>query len=646
MEPTHLGPYRIAGTLGHGGMGSVYRAINEETGEEAAVKVLAASLSQQGDFRHRFEAEIEALKKLRHPNIVRLFGFGEHEGVLFYAMELIEGSSLEQQLADGRRFSWREVAQIGVQTCRALRHAHDRGVIHRDLKPANLLMTHEGAIKLSDFGIARLFGTPGLTAAGNVLGTVEFMAPEQADGRPVGPRTDLYSLGAVFFSLLTGIPPFRGPTPLKILEKQRSATPEPVRRYTPRVPAELEGIINELLAKDPDDRIVNASLLLRRLESMLHGLAHLPDEGVQEPDKGSPADPDSANGPRAPAAANRKPLDETKAAADADEAPDDASNDASHAPAALPGTVNGPVEAPDVIGETRATSAFASYAESDSPQGGASVVSPAGDATRVEETAPVDHFTPVSEEDLDRVEDDDRLHRPLISVQTWVLAVALIALGLTAWYLLRPLSEDQLYSKIRRLTADQKIASLLDAEPYIEEFLARFPRHPQTETFRGYQRRIDLYRLEREIHPLAGLGRLEGRDDRGGEGVRMIDRALREADEIGGDDPGRAIAVLEAILDLYRDKSESPPIDLRLQLVERRLEDLRRRLRTWREEDLNWLISRLEAAEELDRSEDPDDKEKAERIRRGVIVLYGDTLWAQEAVVKAREALAAKRNSP
>ena len=312
MNLTTLGPYRIMGMLGQGGMGAVYRAVDEETDEPAAVKILSASMSKHVDFRHRFEAEIETLKKLRHPNIVRLFGFGEQDGLMFYAMELVDGSSLEQELQRGRLFTWRETAQIGVETCRALRHAHDRGVIHRDIKPANLLMTGDGHVKLSDFGIARLFGTPGLTAAGNVLGTVEFMAPEQADGRPVGPRTDLYSLGAVFFTLLTGSPPFRGPTPLKVLEKQRSARPELVRRYAPAVPSELEGIIDELLQKDPQDRITNASLLLRRLEAMLHALAHVPDEREGDLSRTVVDGADPRGGSEASGAEAPECLDQTK----------------------------------------------------------------------------------------------------------------------------------------------------------------------------------------------------------------------------------------------------------------------------------------------------------------------------------------------
>ena len=224
-------------------------------------------------FRSRFEAEIETLRKLNHPNIVRLFGFGEQDGQLFYAMELVDGNSLEEELRRGRRFEWEEVAKIGVATCQALRHAHDRGIIHRDIKPGNLLLATDGRIKLSDFGIARLFGYSGLTSAGSVLGTAEYMAPEQAEGRPVDHRADLYSLGGVMYVLLARRPLFQGKSLPEILHKQRYEQPVPVRRYAPDTPEEFERILAQLLEKDPDARIPNATVLARRLEAMLQALS-------------------------------------------------------------------------------------------------------------------------------------------------------------------------------------------------------------------------------------------------------------------------------------------------------------------------------------------------------------------------------------
>ena len=269
MTYEQIGPYRIVGTLGRGGMGVVYHGVNVETDEPAAIKILPAAMAAEEGFRQRFEVEIETLRKLYHPNIVQLFGFGEQDGTLFYAMEIVPGSSLEDELRRGRTFQWREAAQIAIQTCRALRHAHDRGVIHRDIKPANLLMDANGGIKLSDFGIARLFGNTRITTAGNVLGTAEYMSPEQASGGAIGPRSDLYSLGGVCFALLTRRAPFKARSLSEMLEKHRLERPDPSAQLCTDVPEEFERIIAQLLEKDPENRIANATLVARRLEAML-----------------------------------------------------------------------------------------------------------------------------------------------------------------------------------------------------------------------------------------------------------------------------------------------------------------------------------------------------------------------------------------
>jgi serine/threonine protein kinase len=188
-------------------MGTVFEAVDGE-GSVVAVKTLTAQLSDDEGMRRRFEAEIEALKGLRHPGIVRLLAFGEDDGQPFFAMELVRGQSLEQLLKAGRRFGWRETASIASEVARALKVAHDRGIVHRDLKPANLLFPEQpgvdGCVRLADFGIARLFGDSGHTQAGTVVGTAEYMAPEQAAGEVVDQRADLYALGLVMFAMLTG----------------------------------------------------------------------------------------------------------------------------------------------------------------------------------------------------------------------------------------------------------------------------------------------------------------------------------------------------------------------------------------------------------------------------------------------------------
>jgi serine/threonine-protein kinase len=248
-------------------MGTVYAAA-DEAGQPAAIKVLSPSLAGEPGFRSRFEAEIESLRKLLHPNIVRLYGFGEQDGLLFFAMELVEGSSLEKELQNGRRFEWREVAEIALQICRALRHAHDHGVIHRDIKPANLLLAEDGAVKLTDFGIARLFGHR-LTGAGGVIGTAEYMAPEQADGRPVTQQADLYSLGCVLYALLAGRPPFRAASFPAVLHMQRYEQPESLGHLAPDAPKPLVGIVHRLLAKSAEERYPNAQFVARELNAVL-----------------------------------------------------------------------------------------------------------------------------------------------------------------------------------------------------------------------------------------------------------------------------------------------------------------------------------------------------------------------------------------
>ena len=204
---------------------------------------------------------------------MQLFGYGEQDGTLFYAMELVDGASLDEELRAGRRFDWRETTQIAIQVCRALKHAHDHGIIHRDIKPANILLDRNERVKLADFGIARLFGTTQLTVAGGILGTADYMAPEQADGQPVTARCDQYSLGGVMYALLAGRPPFKAKALPEMLQLQRYAEPEPVRRYAPQTPMQLEKAIAQMLAKSPADRFPNTLVLGRHLEAMLLALS-------------------------------------------------------------------------------------------------------------------------------------------------------------------------------------------------------------------------------------------------------------------------------------------------------------------------------------------------------------------------------------
>lgn len=270
----YLGPYLIGELLGRGGMGNVYRGTHAKTGDRVAVKLIAAHVSDDPRFRRRFDREIRALKMLRHPGIVRIIGEGEDDhGRLFYSMELIEGETLQLRIRRLKKLPWQEVIDIGIQICSALKHAHDIGVTHRDLKPANLIFTADGNIKLVDFGIPKVFGDHGeQTQTGSILGTPDYMAPEQAGGEPITPRTDIYSLGSVMYACLVGRAPFKGKNSTEVIDAVRRDRPVSLELVDPELPTELVELVHQMLEKDPDKRPPTALSISNRLKAMRSGL--------------------------------------------------------------------------------------------------------------------------------------------------------------------------------------------------------------------------------------------------------------------------------------------------------------------------------------------------------------------------------------
>ena len=272
-----LGPYVIDKEIGRGGMGFVYSATHQESGDRVAVKMLSNAFADDTNFRDRFQQEIETLQQLQHEGIVQILGFGQEDGILFYAMELVEGRTLFQILKESGPLSWREVIRVTISICHALKHAHDRGVIHRDLKPSNLFLTQDDQIKLVDFGIARLFGATQLTADHAVVGTADYMAPEQAEGARPTVKSDLYSLGSVMYALLTGHPPFASPSVAQVIHKLKFNQPQPVTEIVADVPMELDYIVRQLLSKKPENRIPTPLAVAHRLQAMQHALeANMP----------------------------------------------------------------------------------------------------------------------------------------------------------------------------------------------------------------------------------------------------------------------------------------------------------------------------------------------------------------------------------
>src|SRR6185436_7792316 len=262
--------YRILGLLGRGGMGVVYRARDERTGREVALKVLAAGKMRGGD-GERFRREARAAASLDHPNIAKVLEIGEHQGHPFLAIPLYEGETLKKRLDRADEVAPMPLAEIvstAAQLASALETAHRAGIVHRDLKPANLMLTRGGRVKLLDFGLAFWEGASRLTDAGGTVGTLAFMAPEQLRGEEVDARADLWSFGAVLYEMLAGRPPFiRGPhdSPQKLMQSILGSEPPPLREARPDTPAVLERIVAGCLRKDPAARFASAGEIIDEL---------------------------------------------------------------------------------------------------------------------------------------------------------------------------------------------------------------------------------------------------------------------------------------------------------------------------------------------------------------------------------------------
>jgi serine/threonine protein kinase len=276
---TKLGPYEILAPLGAGGMGEVYRAKDPRLGREVAIKVLPASLAVDADRLHRFEQEARSASALNHPNIVTIYEIGTSGADSYIAMEVVEGASLRASMAGGA-LPTRKLLDIGAQIADGLAKAHAAGIVHRDLKPENVMVSKDGFVKLLDFGLAKLFVAPTEqtsaaatiapqeTQPGTVLGTVGYMSPEQAAGRPVDFRSDQFAFGSILYEMATGKRAFQKETGAETLSAIIRDEPESVERLNPRAPAPLRWIVERCHAKDPEDRYASTRDLARDLKSI------------------------------------------------------------------------------------------------------------------------------------------------------------------------------------------------------------------------------------------------------------------------------------------------------------------------------------------------------------------------------------------
>jgi eukaryotic-like serine/threonine-protein kinase len=280
---TQLGPYEITAPLGAGGMGEVYRARDTRLERDVAVKVLPAILSSDATLRQRLEREARALSKLNHPHICTLHDIGHQDGVDFLVMELVEGETLEQRLTKGALLP-EQTIRFAAQIADALAKAHKLGIVHRDLKPLNVMLTKTGA-KLMDFGLAKECGPAPLAAAltemtaeqskltveGTIVGTFQYMAPEQLEGKEADARTDIFALGEVIYEMATGKPAFAGKSRASLIAAILSSEPQPMAALQPMTPPALERVVKRCLAKDPDERWQGASDLASELTWIADG---------------------------------------------------------------------------------------------------------------------------------------------------------------------------------------------------------------------------------------------------------------------------------------------------------------------------------------------------------------------------------------
>jgi serine/threonine-protein kinase len=269
------GRYELHRRLARGGMADVFLARDQLLDRPVAVKVLFAEFATDPSFVARFRREAQAAANLTHPNIVSVYDWGEEGGTYFIVMEYVEGRSLAEILRAEGRLHPQRAADIAADIATALGFAHRNGVVHRDVKPGNVLISPTGQVKVADFGIARAVGSDAednLTQAGSVMGTATYFSPEQAQGLPLDPRSDLYALGVVLYEMVTGRPPFSGDSPVAIAYKHVQEQPVPPRQIDPEVPAALEAIILRLLAKNPADRYASAEDLRADLRRFREGL--------------------------------------------------------------------------------------------------------------------------------------------------------------------------------------------------------------------------------------------------------------------------------------------------------------------------------------------------------------------------------------
>jgi serine/threonine-protein kinase len=477
--------------------------------------------------------------------------------------------------------------------CKALKHAHDRGVIHRDLKPANLLRGEDNRILLSDFGIAKLFGGAEFTAVGGVIGTADYMSPEQAAGEGVAPRSDLYSLGASLFFLLAGRPPFQGRSIPDIIHQVRFSEAPLVSRFAPTTPVELEAIIARLLEKDPKKRLPTAIALTNLLASM----ANTAPQTMLDPESPPPPKEDEVA-----FILSSEMTRQRTAAFDAE---------VHSKPTAV-------AAEPAVVSSTGAAETLLTAPAVDSPAV-AQAIAAANAAP-----APTSRFTTVPQEELGRLESADASDEGSYGWLKFAAAAAILAGFLfLAWRATRPPSADQLRAEIERLMEANDTTA---AAAPIADFLERFPDDRRRPEIESYRQELEVARLERIMERRVRTSRI-------GETMPLLEATYLRAMHTAQSDPALAIDELRSLLAVFATQAESDAADRAcLELARKQLERLEQTVQSSAEEYRTSLQNRLREAESLRQS----DPEAARAIWQGIIELFESRPWAAAAVAESR----------
>jgi serine/threonine protein kinase len=286
-----FGPYRVVAPLGEGGMAAVYQAYQPSVDRFVALKVLSRYFTNDPQFLERFRREAKTVAQLQHPHILPVFDFGESDSYAFLVMPFVQGGTLAQ-LLNGSPVSMTVTARVIRQVCEALDYAHAKGIVHRDIKPSNILIDERGNCLVADFGLARIAeGATKLTQTGAVMGTPAYMSPEQADGKDVGPQSDIYSVGIVLYEMLTGRVPFEAETPIAVAIKHLTAPLPPPRILNPALIPEIEAVVLKALARSRSDRFSSAEALVASLTTALQSIRRVDDTMLLPPGDGATGAP-------------------------------------------------------------------------------------------------------------------------------------------------------------------------------------------------------------------------------------------------------------------------------------------------------------------------------------------------------------------